>query len=190
MQQPRASLATRQLWRSLWSRGDVVEVAGGGGWGFCGIPPVPQTTRHGWGTWRLAPGLEWRRLAGSEEKWLTFFLNPLLFGCGLSGHNLCRLIGSDSAGDDRATCPWACLGAWLSGAVSTLAADDFKTYCVSGASADCDEDQARAGEYLHTKAEGDQDSERLGNQLSPVLGREFRQAGCGGQSNEERGGQR
>ena len=115
MQQPRASLATRRLWRSRWSRGGVMEVAcglrlgvwwfpthaangaawmghpvglmlgekaeadsmrgiacggrafavvalpliaglgcvvagGGCGWGFSGIPPMPQTARHGWDT--------------------------------------------------------------------------------------------------------------------------------------------
>ena len=33
-------------------------------------------------------------------------------------------------------------------------------------------------------------SQRLGDQLSPILGREFRQAGIGCESNEKRGGQR
>src|SRR5215469_17078111 len=80
---------------------------------------------------------------------------------------------------DRTTLAWPCLCAWLDGTVCTLAADDFKTYCLPGAGADCDQGQAWTREYLHAQAEGDQDGQRLGDQLSPVLGRKFRQARSG-----------
>src|SRR6185437_15131487 len=43
-------------------------------------------------------------------------------------------------------------------------------------------------ERVHAQARGDKDSQRLGDQLSPILGREFRQAGCSCESNEKRGG--
>src|SRR6202020_2027901 len=43
---------------------------------------------------------------------------------------------------------------------------------------------------MHTEARGHQDSRQLGDELSPILGRELRQTGSSCQSNEERGGQR
>src|ERR1700685_1804562 len=74
--------------------------------------------------------------------------------------------------------------------VRTLAADDFKTYRLPGARADCDQDEAWTRECVHAEARSDKDRQRLGDSLSPVLGRELRQTGSSCQSNEERGGQR
>ncbi len=39
------------------------------------------------------------------------------------------------------------------GALSTVAANDFKTYCNPGAGADCDQDEARTGERVQAEAE-------------------------------------
>src|SRR5437763_17014723 len=115
---------------------------------------------------------------------------PLPYGCGSVGDNICGLVRSDPARDSRTPLPRACLSARLDGTVCTVAADDFKTYRLSGAGAACDQDQARTREYLHAQATGDQDCQRVGDQLSPVLGREFRQAGRSCETNQKRGGQR
>src|SRR4051794_17579898 len=64
---------------------------------------------------------------------LTFTDNPLPYGCGSVRHNIRGSIGSNPAGDDRTTLPWACLCTWINGTVFTLAADDFQTYCLPGA---------------------------------------------------------
>src|ERR1700685_840879 len=118
---------------------------------------------------------------------LTFPDNPLPYGCGSIGYNVYGFVGSDPAGDDRTALPWAGIRAWIDGTLCTLAADDFKTYCLPGAGADCGQDEAWARECLHAEARDDKDSKRLGLLLPPILGREFRQAGCGGESDEKRG---
>src|ERR1700685_3522049 len=92
--------------------------------------------------------------------------------------------------DDRTALTWACLCAWIDGTVRTLAADDFKTYRLPGAGPDCDQDEAWTRECMHAQAAGDKDRERLADQLSQLLEREFRQTGRSCKSNEERGGQR
>ena len=89
------------------------------------------------------------------------------------GHNVCGFVGSDAAGHDRTALAWACLGAWIDGTVCTLPADDFKTYCLPGAGADCDQDEAWTRECMHAAARGDQKSRRLGVQLSPILEESF-----------------
>ena len=50
--------------------------------------------------------------------------------------------------NDRTAFTWTCLCAWIDGTVCTLVADDFKTYCLPGAGADCDQDEAWTREYL------------------------------------------
>src|SRR5262249_11386253 len=89
-----------------------------------------------------------KQKSGLARNRLTFKENPLPYGCGSTGYNICGFVGSNPAGDDRAALPWACLCARLDGTVCTLAADDFKTYCLPGPGADCDQDEAWAREYL------------------------------------------
>src|ERR1700756_4493919 len=86
---------------------------------------------------------------GSRKYQLTFNGNPLPYGCGSPWHNLCGFFCFKPAGGDREALPWACFCARLDGTVCTLAADDFKTYCLPGAGADCDQDEAWTREYLH-----------------------------------------
>src|SRR5579864_2183631 len=93
---------------------------------------------------------------------LTLQTNPLPYGCGSTRYNVCRFVGSNPAGHDRTPFPWACLCAWIDGTVCTLAADDFKTYRLPGAGADCDQDEAWTGECVHASASGDQNRRRLG----------------------------
>src|SRR5437588_8591605 len=64
---------------------------------------------------------------------LTSSRNPLPYGCGSVGYNICGFVRSDPARDGRTTLPRACLSARLDGTVCTVAADDFKTYRLSGA---------------------------------------------------------
>src|SRR5581483_7598383 len=86
---------------------------------------------------------------GIAEFMLTFPENPLPYGCGSIGYNICRLVRSHPAGDDRTALTWACFCAWFDGTVCTLAADDFETYCLPGAGADCDYDEAWTRECVH-----------------------------------------
>src|SRR5271167_4172187 len=137
---------------------------------------------------RASETVEWK--SGSRRYQLTFDRNPLPYGCEYTGYNIRGFVGSNPAGNDRATLPWACLCARIDGAVCTLTADDFKTYCLPGAGADCDQDEAWTRECVRAQASGDKDGQRLGRLLSPILGREFRQAGRGCESNEKNGGRR
>src|SRR5581483_12336981 len=98
----------------------------------------------------FAKGMARRR----RNPYLTLPNNPQPYGCGLPGHNICGFVGSNPPGDDRAALPWACVCASVDGTVCALAADDFKTYCLPGAGADCGQDQAWTREYLHTEASG------------------------------------
>jgi len=64
----------------------------------------------------------------------------------------------------------------LTATVRTFAADDFKhiAYLVR---ARIVIKTKRDGECVHAQASGDQEGQRLGDQLSPILEKEFRQAG-------------
>ncbi len=95
---------------------------------------------------------------------LTLRGNPLPYGCECTGYNVCGFVRSDPAGNGRATLAWACLCAWLDGAVCTFAADDFKTHRLPGAGADRGQDEAWTRECVHAEARGDQDSQRLGDE--------------------------
>src|SRR3569833_1380192 len=93
-----------------------------------------------------------------RDSHLTQQDNSLPYGCGSLGYNICGLIRSNPAGNDRTALPRACYCAWLDGAFRPLAADDFKAYCLPGPRSDCDQAATWTRECVHAQAGGAQDS--------------------------------